>query len=37
MRVISYTRPGPIAEIAIEQVIEDVRCKECGFKAQTKD
>lgn len=32
-----YRRPGPVAEIAIEQTFDGVNCKSCGSRAYIKD
>lgn len=37
VRILFYRRPGPIAEIAIEQILDDVRCRKCGCRAYVKD
>ncbi len=37
INILYYSRSGPIAQIAIEQVITDVSCKNCGSKAEIKD
>lgn len=37
VRILFYRRTGPIAEIAIEQVIGNVYCKSCGYRAYVKD
>jgi transposase len=37
VRVLHYERRGPEVELAIEQVIEDVRCPSCQALAQVKE
>jgi transposase len=37
VRVLHYERHGPVAQLAIEQIIEDVRCPSCHQLAQVKD
>ena len=37
VRVLHYERRGPEVELAIEQIIEDVRCPTCRALAQVKD
>lgn len=37
VRILFYRRVGPSCEIGIEQIPEDVRCKQCGSVARIKD
>lgn len=37
IRTLFYRRPGPIAEIAIEQTFGELSCKSCGSRAYVKD
>ncbi len=37
VRILHYQRIGPIAEIAIEQIVSEVRCPMCGFMAHVKE
>lgn len=37
VRVLSYTRRGPVGEIEIEQLVEQLVCPTCGHRAYVKD
>ncbi|WP_201733546.1 hypothetical protein [Acidithrix sp. C25] len=37
MRVLHYQRTGPVAEIAIEKIVSEVRCPMFGFIAHAKE
>ncbi|HLI73046.1 MAG TPA: hypothetical protein VKU86_04140 [Acidimicrobiales bacterium] len=37
VQVVHYKRDGPDVELMIEQIIDDVRCPNCGGRAQVKE
>ncbi len=37
VRVLSYSRRGPVGELLIEQIVSDVTCPQCGHRTRVKD